>query len=247
MITVSDADAAARRSAFASMIAHELRTPLTAAYGALEMMSRAGASPVPADARTALLLDLAHRNTHRLLRIVEDCLDLEAHSDHRLILCREEVAPACVVELAIEGSRDAREQTGVQVDVRGGAHRVIEGDRTRLGRALAHLVQNAVSFAPPGTQVTVTISDEAERGVIRFAVEDRGAGVDPRQARELFQRFDCREAIGRRRVGGLGVGLAYVRTIAEAHEGRVGASLEPGRTSFWFEVPGTEDRTPHPG
>ena len=247
MITVPDTDAAARRGAFASMIAHELRTPLTAAYGALEMMSRAGTSPAPTDARTALLLDLAHRNTHRLLRIVEDCLDLEAHSDDRLILCREDIAPACVVELAIEGSRDAREQTGVQVDVRGGADRVIEGDRARLGRALAHLVQNAVSFAPPGTQVTVTMSDEAPRGMVRFAVEDRGAGVDSRLARELFQRFDCREAIGRRRVGGLGVGLAYVRTIAEAHQGRVGAGLDPGHTTFWFEVPSRENRTPHPG
>ena len=246
MITVSDTDAAARRGAFASMIAHELRTPLTAAYGALEMMSRSGTLPAPADARTALLLDLAHRNTHRLLRIVEDCLDLEAHSDQRLVLDRADVEPASVVELAIHGSRDVRKQTGVQVDVRGGAHRVIDGDRTRLGRALAHLVQNAVSFAPPGTPVTITITDDTERGMIRFAVEDRGAGVDPLQARELFQRFDCREAIGRRRIGGLGVGLAYVRTIAQVHDGRVGAGLEPGRTTFWFEVASTRDRTPHP-
>ncbi|MEO7711990.1 MAG: HAMP domain-containing sensor histidine kinase [Gemmatimonadaceae bacterium] len=247
MINASDTDAAARRGAFASMIAHELRTPLTAAYGALEMMSRAGVTAEPTDARTSLLLDLAHRNTHRLLRIVEDCLDLEADSDNRLILCREDIAPACVAELGIQGSRDAREQTGIQVEVRGGSARVITGDRTRLGRALTHLVQNAVSFAPPGTQASVTISDELSRGMTRFAVEDRGAGVDPRLAHELFQRFDCREAIGRRRVGGLGVGLAYVRTIAEAHDGRVGAGLEPGRTTFWFEVPSRDERTPHPG
>jgi len=247
MINASDTDAAARRGAFASMVAHELRTPLTAAYGALEMMSRAGATSEPADARTSLLLDLAHRNTHRLLRIVEDCLDLEADSDNRLILCREDVAPACVAELGIQGSRDAREQTGVQVEVRDGSSRVITGDRARLGRALTHLVQNAVSFAPPGTQASVTISDDVSRGMTRFAVEDRGAGVDPRLARELFRRFDCREAIGRRRVGGLGMGLAYVRTIAEAHDGRVGAGLEPGRTTFWFEVPSTDERTPQPG
>ncbi|MCY7378000.1 MAG: HAMP domain-containing histidine kinase [Gemmatimonadaceae bacterium] len=247
MINASDTDAAARRGAFASMIAHELRTPLTAAYGALEMMSRAGVTSEPIDARTSLLLDLAHRNTHRLLRIVEDCLDLEADSDDRLILCREDVAPACVAELGIQGSRDAREQTDVQVEVRGGSSRVVTGDRARLGRALTHLVQNAVSFAPRGTQVSVTISDDVSRGMTRFAVQDRGAGVDPRLAHELFRRFDCREAIGRRRVGGLGMGLAYVRTIAEAHDGRVGAGLEPGRTTFWFEVPSTEERTPHPG
>ena len=66
MITVPDTDAAARRGAFASMIAHELRTPLTAAYGALEMMSRAGVTSEPADARTSLLLDLAHSGSHLL-------------------------------------------------------------------------------------------------------------------------------------------------------------------------------------
>jgi signal transduction histidine kinase len=230
-------DDAARRGAFASMVAHELRTPLTAAFGALEMMARAAAGSSAAGARDAVLIDLAHRNTHRLLRIVEDCLDLEAASDGRLTLDRARVAPADVVSLGVDGARSAREQTGIDVLLQLDATCGLAGDRVRLGRALGHLVQNAVTFAPPGTVVTVTTTDDAERGTVRFTVEDRGAGIEPEQCRALFQRFDVREAAGRRRVGGLGMGLAYVRMVAEEHGGIVTARSEPGHTKIAFEVP----------
>jgi signal transduction histidine kinase len=237
MIKPVGKDEAERRGAFASMVAHELRTPLTAAYGALEMMSRAAVASSPDGARTALLIDLAHRNTQRLLRIVEDCLDLEAASDGRLTLERTPLDGGELVTLAVIGASSAVQQTGIQIVSRLDATRPVLGDRQRVARALAHLVQNAVTFAPAGTVVTVTTTDVVERGTVRFTVEDFGAGIEPEQFRGLFQEFDCREAPGRSRVGGLGMGLAYVRTIACEHGGSVGARSEPGRTAVWFEVP----------
>jgi signal transduction histidine kinase len=72
---------------------------------------------------------------------------------------------------------------------------------------------------------------------VRFTVEDLGAGIAPDQLRELFQRFDVRNAAGRRRIGGLGMGLAFVRAVAEQHGGKVGAQSVPGRTTVWMEVP----------
>jgi signal transduction histidine kinase len=227
-------DEPARRSAFASMVAHELRTPLTAVHGALEMMSRGSAALDPEQA--AVLVSLAQRNATRLLRIVEDCLDLEAASDGRLRLDRTMVAPMEILELGVAGAQSAREQTGVDVVLHLESHRQFVGDRTRLGRALAHLVQNALTFAPPGSLVVVTASD-VRRDAIRFTVEDRGPGIGPEQLRDLFQRFDARETPGRRRVGGLGVGLALVRTIAEQHAGAVGATSVRGHTKFWVEIP----------
>lgn len=242
MIKPPGNDDEARRGAFASMVAHELRTPLTAAYGALEMMTRAAATSSAADgARNAVLIDLAHRNTQRLLRIVEDCLDLEAASDGRLPLERGRVEPGDVTTLAIAGARSAREQTGAQIVSQLDASCSIAGDRDRLGRALTHLVQNAVTFAPKGTVVTVTTEDIPARGMVRFTVTDLGAGIAPDQLGALFQRFDCRDAPGRNRIGGLGMGLAFVRAIAEAHGGAVGAESRPGRTTVWFEVPVARD------
>ena len=235
MIIAPGMDESSRRSAFASMVAHELRTPLTAVHGALEMMSR-GSGKLDAQ-HAAVLVGLAHRNAQRLMRIVEDCLDLEAASDGRLQLDRGIVDPAEVVELGIAGARCAHEQTGTDVVLRLHARRHFVGDRTRLGRALAHLVQNAVTFAPPGSQVVVTTSGDDTRGTIRFSVEDHGPGIEPQQLVALFQRFDARETPGRRRIGGLGMGLAVVRTIAEQHAGVVGAESEKGHTTFWLELP----------
>jgi signal transduction histidine kinase len=242
MIKPPDSDDVARRGAFASMVAHELRTPLTAAYGALEMMSRAAAASSGDDERTAVLIDLAHRSTQRLLRIVEDCLDLEAASDDRLTLERTTVEPDDIVGLGVELARDAIEQTGIHVVSEGTAQRHFTGDRARLGRALAHLVQNAVTFAPRGTAVVIATRDDHQRGTVRITVEDRGAGIEPDQLRALFQPFDCREAPGRTRVGGLGMGLAFVRAIAEAHGGVVGARTCEGKTQVWFEVPVNGER-----
>ena len=244
MIMPPGNDDAARRGAFASMVAHELRTPLTAAYGALEMMSRGAGSVSPEDARTAVLVDLAHRNTRRLLRIVEDCLDLEASSDGRLTIERTALEPGDIVTLGVEGAICTREQTGISVVSHLTARRVLSGDRTRLGRAVAHLVQNACTFAPPGTAVTVTTTDVPSCDLVRIAVEDQGPGIAPELLRTLFQRFDCREAVGRRRVGGLGMGLAFVRMVAEAHGGIVGATSDAGRTTVWFEIPGEEASLP---
>jgi signal transduction histidine kinase len=228
-------DEPARRSAFASMVAHELRTPLTAVYGALEMMSRGSATLDPAHA--AVLVGLAHRNASRLLRIVEDCLDLEAASDGRLRLDRTLVAPQELVELGLDGAQSACEQTHVTVTLRVESQRQLLADRIRLSRALTHLVQNAVTFAPPGTEVVLTVCDEPDRDAMRFTVEDHGPGIEPERLRELFAEFDVRESLGRRRIGGLGVGLAFVRVIAEKHGGTVGASSEPGSTRFWVVVP----------
>ncbi len=238
MIMPHGTDDTARRVAFASMVAHELRTPLTAAYGALELMARTTAVTAHEDGeRTAQLLGLAHRNTRRLLRIVEDCLDLEAAFDDRLSLESVLTQPGDVVTLGVEGARCAREQTGVEVVYDCRATRPLMADRTRLGRALAHLVQNAVTFAPRDTVVTMITDDDAQRGMLRFTVQDRGAGIEPDRLRALFHRFDVRDAPGRTRVGGLGMGLAYVRAIAEHHGGSVGAASAPGQTSVWFEIP----------
>jgi signal transduction histidine kinase len=231
-----------RRGAFASMVAHELRTPLTAAYGALEMMARTiqgvglEGTGLEGD-RNAALLGLAHRNTARLLHIVEDCLDLEAASDGRLTLAGTLVDAGEIVALGIDGAISAREQSAVETELRLGARQRFTGDRFRLGRAITHLVQNAVTFAPPGSTVLVTTSDDEERAIVRISVENRGAGISPDHLRALFQRFDVRETPGRRRVGGIGMGLAFVRAIVELHEGCVGAESGEGRTVFWVELP----------
>ena len=234
----------ARRAAFVTMVAHELRTPLTAVHGALELMAGAagttggtgageGASPE--------LVELARRNTSRLLRLVEDCLDLQAAHDGTLELARCPVDPAELVALAMDDVQRTR-RSGPLVEQRCLATRRVDADAPRLSRAIAHLVENACSFAPAGTRVTVTATDDPARGHVRFTVEDKGVGFPAGRSADFFASFASHETAGRTRVHGLGVGLGLVRVVAEWHGGVVGASSEGGRTAFWIEVPGESGR-----
>lgn len=236
-----------RRAAFVAMVAHELRTPLTAVHGALSLMSGAsGASGTTGasgatigDGASPELVELARRNTARLLRLVEDCLDLQAAHDGTLQLARCPVGPAELVALAV-GDVQRTRRRGAPIEQHCLATRRVDADAARLSRAIAHLVENACSFAPAGTRVTVTATDELASGRVRFAVEDRGVGFPAGRSVDYFAGFASHEAAGRGRVHGLGVGLGLVRAVAEWHGGTVGASSEGERTSFWIELPASE-------
>ena len=217
-----------RRAAFVAMVAHELRTPLTAVHGALELMT--------GDAAPTQLVDMARRNTARLLRLVEDCLDLQAANDGTLKLTCMPVSPSMLTALAV-GDVERSRRSGVPIEQRCDATLKVDADAARLARALAHLVENACSFAPAGTTVVVTATDDLARARVRFSVEDRGVGFPPGRESDYFAGFASEEAPGRRHVSGLGVGLGLVRAVAEWHGGEVGAVSQDGRTIFWIELP----------
>ena len=227
-----------RRAAFVAMVAHELRTPLTAVHGALELMAGTGPVEGGTAGSPAELVELARRNTTRLLRLVEDCLDLQAAQDGTLQLTRSPIAPGMLLALAVADVERSR-RGGTPVEQHCGAELHVDADPARLARALAHLVENACSFAPPGTSVIVIATEDRVRGRVRFTVEDHGVGFPPERAPTYFTGFATEDTPGRRHVSGLGIGLALVRAIAEWHEGEVGAESAGGRTQFWIELPGS--------
>lgn len=217
---------------FVSLLAYELRTPLTTLHGALGMMH----DFQRLDAADALrLLELARRSAARMQRLVDDCLDLEAHADRRLEIASAVVCPSDIVTAALRALPAA--PNGVRIHQRLEATHMVHGDADRLARALAHLVRNALSFAPDGSVVALATSESALPGMVRFVVKDHGPGIPPQNLSRLFRRFVAADAAGRREVSGAGVGLAFVRAVAERHGGRVGVASEPGCTRIWFDVP----------
>ena len=218
---------------FVSTVSHELRTPLTSIRGALGLLSGGLMGAVTPAAQQ--MLSIAVGNTDRLVRLINDILDLEKMSSGRVELNQTTVAAADLVREAIEVVRVVADRAGVSIhsDDMDGMLRV---DRDRIVQTLTNLLGNAVKFSPPGSSVRVAGTGEGEW--FRFSVIDRGRGIPDTKLEAIFERFQQVDASDSRDKGGTGLGLAITRSIVATHGGRIWAeSRESEGSSFHFTVP----------
>jgi signal transduction histidine kinase len=200
--------------AFVDDAGHELRTPITVVRGHLELM---GSDPKDRAETVSLVTD----ELDRMSRIVEDLLVL-ATAEQPDFLVPDVVE---VADLTTEIVVKARALGDREWHLDSCATGEIEADRQRLTQAMLNLARNAHEHTPLDAEVGIG-SDWAD-GAIRFWVRDRGPGVSPEDRERIFERF-ARGGSGRGRSEGAGLGLAIVRSIAEAHGGRVALSSRPG-------------------
>jgi PAS domain S-box-containing protein len=229
------------KSEFVSTVSHELRTPLTAIRGSLGLLEGGKAGREPLEPVPLKLVRLARENADRLIRLINDMLDLDKIEAGRLELSRATVAPGDLVEATVEGIRAFAEHYGIGVETRvTAAAPGVLGDRDRLVQVLTNLVSNAIKFAAPKSAVrlTVTDGDPGTSARVRFAVENEGHGIAVADIPRLFRRFQQLDGADNRRRGGTGLGLAISKAIVEQHGGQIGVVSEPdARTTFWFEIP----------
>ncbi len=215
------------------IVSHELRTPIGAVRGALQLL---GATlPATLGARERMLLDLAGRNTDRLLALVNDLLDLERLEGGAEALALSDLALDQVFTAARDTVFVSAEQAGVVLRVEPTAARV-KGDAARLTQVLVNLVANAVKFTPRGGRVTV---DAVPDGTLwRVRVADEGRGIPADELERVFERFSQVERRDATEKGGSGLGLPIARAIVIQHGGRIWAESTPGSgTTFSFTVP----------
>ncbi|PYM21786.1 MAG: hypothetical protein DMD78_16855 [Candidatus Rokuibacteriota bacterium] len=227
-------DANRAKDEFLAVLSHELRTPLTAMLGWLRLL-RAG--QLNAD-KTAQALEVVERNTRVQAQLINDLLDVSRIVAGKLQLDLYPVDLAPIMEEAVELSRSDADTKGVKVElaVDEGTGPVL-GDPLRLGQIVANLVTNAVKFTPTGGRVQVSLGRSGPMAVITIA--DTGIGIEPALLPRIFDRFRQADSTITRRHGGLGLGLAIVRHLAELHGGTVTASsagLGQGAT-FTVELP----------
>jgi PAS domain S-box-containing protein len=238
VVTLSDISA--RRAVerlkdeFVSVVSHELRTPLTSIRGSLGLLASGRFGELPAQG--GRLVDIALQNTERLVRLVNDILDLERIETGHQELHRRTGPLGPVLEAARDGVAGAAEARGVQVRVAGGDV-VASVDHDLMVRALVNLAGNAVKFSPDGA----TVELEALRGdgEVLVQVRDTGRGIPEDKLQRVFERFEQVDASDARDKGGTGLGLAITRSIVERHGGTVSVSSQEGvGSTFTVQLPG---------
>ena len=219
---------------FVSTVSHELRTPLTAIRGALGLVLAGTTGPVAQKTRD--LLQIALQNTERLIRLINDILDVERIEAGHLFVRREPCQLADILRTTVDSLRTVAMEAQVTLDLRGEQSAVVTGDPDRLVQVFTNLISNAIRFSPKGE--TVTVSLRTTPTSVAVFVTDRGPGIPLEFRRRIFGKFQQADAAGSS--GGAGLGLAIVRAIVERHGGSIRFDSAPGHgTTFITELPYT--------
>ena len=218
---------------FFALVSHELRTPLTSIIGYLELVLDDD-EQLSDDARR--FLEVVDRNAKRLLRLVGDMLFVAQVEAGRLSLEHGQVELDAVAAQAIEAARPAAARAGVSLELDADRVAPLFGDRDRLGQMLDNLVSNAIKFTPEGGTVTVRVDDGHDHA--RLEVSDDGIGIPDEEQQFLFERFFRASTATKAAIPGAGLGLTIVKTIVEAHGGRLElVSGERSGTTVRVELP----------
>ena len=215
---------------FLATLSHELRTPLNAVLGWAQMLKR-GMVPV---AEHPKAIETIYRNSELQARLVDDVLDLSRIVSGRLTVRLQPVDLAEIVRGALEafeGTLAAKRQT-LQLDVDSGC--TIAADRDRIHQVVWNLLANATKFTGEGGTIAVAV--RLASGAVGLTVTDNGIGVDPAFLPRIFHPFTQADSGANRAYGGLGLGLALVQRIVEAHGGTISAHSDGRGTGTRVEV-----------
>jgi PAS domain S-box-containing protein len=208
---------------FLATLSHELRTPLNAVLGWSHMLST---GTLPSDLQRRAF-EAIERNARAQAQLVDDLLDVSRIVSGRLSLTMSDVDLTAVVHSAIDTVRPAAAAKGVELEIadQPPGRPIVAGDADRLRQVYWNLLSNAVKFTPRGgrIRVKVCVRDQA----VEVVVADTGQGIPPEFLGHVFERFRQADSTASRRHGGLGLGLAIVRHLTEAHGGTVQAA-SPG-------------------
>ena len=221
---------------FVSTVSHELRTPLTSIRGALGLL--AGGLLTKAPEKGQRMLEIAVSNTDRLVRLINDILDIEKIDSGKVVLTKSRCTPDELLEASLDVMRPMAEKAGVTLEVGTIDPVTIWADADRIIQTLTNLLSNAIKFSPPDS--TVTVSAICEREEVTFRVADQGRGIPADKLESVFDRFQQVDASDSREKGGSGLGLTICRSIVRQHGGdlNVESTLGAGST-FLFSLPAT--------
>ena len=220
---------------FVSTVSHELRTPLTSITGSLGLI-RSGALDQSPD-KMRELIDIAHTNSERLVRLINDILDIEKIEAGFVEDTVEPIELMALIVSAVAANKGFSRQYGVRFAL---VERIkdvhVLGNRDRLMQVITNLLSNAVKFSPAGGNIDIAVTQcEAN---IRVEVSDQGSGIPEAFQSRIFQKFAQADSSDDRQKGGTGLGLSISKAIIERYGGIIGFDTTEGvGTTFYFELP----------
>ncbi|WP_224372257.1 ATP-binding protein [Hyalangium versicolor] len=223
------------KSEFVSTVSHELRTPLTSIRGSLGLMEGGVLGELPTPVLD--MVRIARTNTERLIRLINDILDLEKIESGKLELRLQPVEVEELVEATFSGLQGMADAAKVELHAEVHGTGQVRADRDRLIQVLTNLVSNSIKFSPAYSVVKLRAA-RTQEGQVQLSVVDQGPGIPSEKHARLFGKFQQLDSSDTRSKGGTGLGLAISQAIVEQHGGHIEVHSEIGRGStFTFAIP----------
>jgi signal transduction histidine kinase len=223
------------KSNFISNVSHELRTPLTHIRGYLDLMNDGCLGVLTDEQATAL--DVMLRSEARLEELIEKMIQFSLEATGQFTLQMKPTNFNDVVEIALKQAKIKAANRPVVLKVElGDEPCTVRMDQEKIQWVVMELVDNAIKFTPPGGCVTVELDKEIDSA--HFQVTDTGIGISPERLSEIFEPYHQLDGSSTRRYGGIGLGLALVKKIIDAHGSKVDVTSEPEKgTLITFQLP----------
>jgi signal transduction histidine kinase len=220
---------------FVATVSHELRTPLTSIAGALGLLTSTAVGKLPDPAPR--LLSIAYTNSQRLVRLLNDILDIEKMESGKTVFNFKRVEVRTLVEQAVEANMAFAKNYDVRIRLDSASAVVnVRADADRLVQVVTNLLSNAIKFSPSGEEVVVAVEKRSD--TVRISVRDHGRGIPDEFKSHIFEKFAQAEATDARQKGGTGLGLSIVKQIVTRLGGAVSFENAPqGGAIFHVDLP----------
>lgn len=223
-----------KKSEFIAQISHELRTPMTSIKGAMDYIS----AKISQNGREAddliEFLDVIKNNADRLIRMVNDTLDLERIESGMYDLHYSQVDLLSLIKEVVISFQTISSKKNITFEIIGSPEILVEADEDRIRQVFINLISNALKYGPENSEIHIAVEESED--VITVSVKDEGPGIPLDIQEKIFDKF---YTIGKRH--GTGLGLAICKGIVEAHNGEIKVESDPGagNNTFNFTLPVT--------
>lgn len=229
------------KSDFLSITSHELRTPMTSIKGSLSLLTSGVMGPL--DPQAEKLLKIAETETDRLIRLINDLLDLAKIEAGKLPLKGEWVLWDETMHKVAQSLVGLANAAKVRIAIRSIPGLEVYMDRDRMQQILTNLISNSIKFSPEDGTVSI-FTAKTRNGELLVQVQDQGIGIAPEDQELIFQKFRQSSSPENPIVKGTGLGLTIARALVEEHGGSIGVHSEKGKgATFYFTLPKWRDQT----